>query len=118
MTGLPLCSRIIPPIPADWQRVYSASGIFSIALPPGCRLDDGEPPGVHRGGQRWICDQVTVEIVWGMWGSNSFQIPGDRCQGREGSTRVMRKYSVVEGRPQALTWYLSGGPHEPIVAAY
>ncbi len=31
---------------------------------------------------------------------------------------VMRKYSVIDGRPHALTWYLSGGPHEPIIAAH
>ena len=116
LQSLEPCATPPPPIPADWQRIESSD--FTFALPQCFQRDAGKPPGVHGGGQRWICGKSTVEIVWGMWGLNSFSAPGDICRADVRGIRVMRKYSAANGSPQALTWYLTKGPHQPIIAAY
>ena len=104
-------------IPADWKRIGGVEG-FAFYLPPSCLPDDAAPRFVH-GGDRWKCGTVGVDVVWGMWGRESFGA-GDQCRTVLGTVPVLEltRASGERGERRQVVWYLTGVVHEPILSAW
>jgi hypothetical protein len=115
--GLAACKDRAPAVPSSWER-KTLGDTFSFAL-PACfaPVEEKELRYVH-GGQRWQCDKTTVEVVWGMWGADSFGDGGERCTTTVGGTRVMVRVHQDDDGPSILVWYPTHGVHEPLVSAW
>jgi hypothetical protein len=114
LAGLPRCQGKPALAGADWVRHEQREG-FSLRL-PACFQPDTETPRFVHGGERWRCKDTTAEVVWGMWGQDSFD-ERDRCQTQLAGVPVMVARRAGEGAG-VLVWYLTGTVHEPIISAF
>jgi hypothetical protein len=114
---LPACKENSASTPKSWQR-KSVSSSFSISL-PACfePAQDSERRYVH-GGTRWRCGTTTVEVVWGMWGPDSFGEGRKRCTTRVAGREVMVARGPDNETPSVVVWYRTGEIHEPIVSVW
>ena len=115
--ALPECKRApSAAISVTLQRT-SVRDSFSVGLPECSELHD---PGVRymHGGRRWRCGAMTVEVVWGMWGTESFGEKGTRCRAMIDGWRAMVMADRHAEGPAVLAWYRTGEVHEPIVSVW
>ena len=113
LAGLRRCEGKPPQPAADWVRQEQREG-FTLRL-PACFKEATDGPRFVHGGQRWSCGDVTAEVVWGMWGLDSFD-DRDKCRTEVAGIPVMVARRSGEGA-SVLVWYLTGTVHEPIVSA-
>jgi hypothetical protein len=115
--GIPVCRQKAPATPESWPR-QTLGGTFSFAL-PACfeRVPDDEPRYVH-GGTRWKCGATTVEVVWGMWGLDSFGDGRERCTTKVAGRRVLVTHQPEEKGLSLIVWYPTGKVQEPIVSVW
>ena len=103
--------------PPDWKRIEQGDG-FAIFLPPSCERDPQGRQFVH-GGESWRCGSVGVDLVWGMWGTDSFTgREGRQCRTSVAGVPAFVSVSVGQEKRRRLVWYLTGHVHEPIVSAW
>jgi len=104
--------------PHDWQRIEQGDS-FLLFIPPSCTPDPAPQRFVH-GGTRWHCGTLSVQVVWGMWGSGS---AAEAAGEGAGECRAVFSGGVpvlvsTPGRTyRRAVWYLTGYPHEPLVVA-
>lgn len=113
---LPACKRPSAAAPAELQTT-SLRDSFSLSLPTCSEDRDPEVRYVH-GGRRWRCGAATVEVVWGMWGAESFGEKGTRCRATIEGRRAMVVTDRHEDGPAVLVWYRTGQVHEPMVSVW
>jgi hypothetical protein len=113
--ALPVCKKAPPAaISAGLQRT-SVRDSFSVGLPE-CSEQTGPEVRYMHGGRRWRCGAATVEVVWGMWGAESFGEKGTRCKAMIDGWRAMVVADRRDEGPAVLVWYRTGEVHEPIVS--
>jgi hypothetical protein len=118
VNGLPKCVELVSAAPVGW-RSEKVSDDFELSLPSCFQKEhEGGPPRYIHGGIRWRCDDgATAEVVWGMWGRDSFpEIP--KCTAVVSGRSVMVARGDTSETPRVIVWYPTGSIHEPIVAAW
>jgi hypothetical protein len=114
---LPTCGGLAAPTALEWPRQL-AGGEFSLAL-PSCfvrEYDGGLPEYIH-GGVRWRCGAAKVEVIWGIWGRDSFPaLP--KCTMDVSTHEVMVGVGSRLVGPLLTVWYPTGDLHEPLVAVW
>jgi hypothetical protein len=117
LSGVPRClQQAGTPVPTEWKQAGQRDG-FAFYLPPSC-TPDAAPNFVH-GGDRWVCGTIGVDIVWGMWGRDSFG-SDDECRSTLTgvTTYQSTRIDAETGTRRQLVWYLTGRIHEPILSAW
>jgi hypothetical protein len=112
--ALPRCPSVTLVATGEWSQIQQGDG-FALRMPDCFRNEEG-PRFVH-GGQRWQCDAMKVEVVWGMWGPGSF---GERKECRMSLAGVPAMVATASGANgvSVLVWYLTGTIHEPIISTH
>ena len=117
LRDLPECPAATTARTGKWKGVFAERG-FVLELPEGFEpLPIKERQYMH-GGQQWARGNVRVEMVWGMWGPDSFDKSSARCRTQIASLPAMLIRPGVTDRPRATVWYMTGTVHEPLVAAW
>jgi hypothetical protein len=115
--ALPACKRAPSAAAAAALQRTSLRDSFSLAMPECSEQRDPEVRYVH-GGRRWRCGAVAVEVVWGMWGAESFGRKGTRCKTTIDGRRVLVVTDRHDDGPAVLVWYRTGEVHEPMVSVW
>jgi hypothetical protein len=113
---LPRCPPRRTPAPVDGSKETQVRESFSLALPASCQREEGHQ-FIH-GGNVWRCDEVAVQVGWGMWGASSFGESGTTttCAEIVSGVRVMVvRDKADEGWVAVL--YPTDEVHEPLVSA-
>jgi hypothetical protein len=100
-------------IPAGWKSALADNG-FSFHLPQSCTSSELSTP---HGGTHWECGSLSVDLVWGRWGADSF----GEGQGRKMKVQEVDAFEQVttaSGTRRRIIWYKLGGPHEPLLSAW
>jgi hypothetical protein len=110
-----LCDKIQTVSTPDWRRSTERDG-FSLQLPP-CFQPVREAPRYPHGGSRWRCGTATVEVVWGVWGSDSFE-DREACRATANGLPVVIARRATDGTPGIVVRYFTGMVHDPIISAF
>jgi hypothetical protein len=122
LSGLSPCPAPDVARTGDWTEVALAAergtrAGFTFAL-PACFQLDPEPPRYVHGGKRWRCERATVEVVWGMWGQQSFPLSYARCATTIGGRPAMVATGEREGGVALIVWYPTEALDDPILSAW
>jgi hypothetical protein len=109
------CDKIQPVSTIEWFRSTEQYG-FSVQLPTCFQPVPKAPPYVH-GGNRWRCGTATVEVVWGSWGSDSFE-DREACRATVDGLTVVVASRTTAGTPGIFVRYFTGMEHDPIISAF
>ena len=115
--ALPECKKPSSAAPTAPLQRTKLRDSFSLGMPECSELHDPEVRYVH-GGQRWQCGTATVEVVWGMWGADSFGEKGTRCKATIDGRCAMVVLDRHDDGPAVLVWYRTGEVHEPLVSVW
>lgn len=99
--------------PAGWVSAPADSG-FSFHLPESCTSSGGLWP---HGGTKWECGSIQADVVWGMWGRDSFG-EGVSTESAIEGTSILEHVSKDDNTYQRIVWYRFGTNHEPIISAW
>lgn len=114
---LPSCKGSPASTPSSWQR-KNIGRSFSLSF-PSCFEPVQEPERRYvHGGTRWQCGATTVEVVWGMWGPDSFGEGRERCKTKVAGRWVLVARGRDDQGPSVVVWYPTGEVHEPIVSVW
>jgi hypothetical protein len=61
---------------------------------------------------------MSVDIVWGMWGTGSFGQGEEQCRTVISGVSALVSTRPAGGEKRCLVWYLTGTVHEPLVSAW
>jgi hypothetical protein len=113
----PRCASVLAARPPqNWQRLDQGDS-FTLFLPPSCVADRDGPQFVH-GGSRWRCGTIGVDIVWGMWGPDSFSDREQQCHTTLSGLPALVSVRSAGEESRRIVWYLTGHIHEPLVSAW
>jgi hypothetical protein len=109
------CDKIQPVATSDWFRSTQRDR-FSLQL-PACFQEDPKTPRYVHGGSRWHCGTATVEVLWGDWGTDSFE-DREACRATVAGLPVVVARRATDGTPGIFVRYFTGRVHDPIISAF